>query len=64
MGFPMENIFQPDTNKQAIEVRFSNKRNRENYQSLQFNSTGIQIADSQKHFGLILDSKLSFNEHI
>ena len=44
----MENIFQPDPNKQTIEVRFSNKRDKENYQSSQFNCTGIQIADSQK----------------
>ena len=31
---------------------------------MQFNSTDVQIADSQKHLGLILDSKLNFNEHI
>ena len=31
---------------------------------MQFNSTDVQIADSQKHLGLILNSKLSFNEHI
>ena len=54
----------PDPNKQAIEVCFSNKRDKENYQPLQFNSTDVQIADSQKHLGLILDSKLNFNEHI
>ena len=56
--------FNPDPNKQAIEVCFSNKRDKENYQPLQFNSTGVQIDDSQKHLGLILDSKLNFNEHI
>ena len=56
--------FNPDPNKQAIEVRFSNKRDKENYQPLQFNSSDVQIADSHKHLGLILDSKLSFNEHI
>ena len=56
--------FNPDPNKQAIEVRFSNKRDKENYQPLQFNSSDVQIADSHKHLGLILDSKLNFNEHI
>ena len=35
-----------DPNKQAIEVRFSNKRDKENYPPLQFNSTDIQVADS------------------
>ena len=56
--------FNPDANKQAIKVRFSNKRDKENYPSLQFNSTDVQIADIQKHLGLILDPKLNFNEHI
>ena len=55
--------FNPDPNKQSIEKCFSNKRDKY-YQHLQFNSTGVQIADSQKHLGLILDSKLTFNEHI
>ena len=31
---------------------------------MQFNSTDVQIADSQKHSGLILDAKFNFNEHI
>ena len=44
--------------------KFSNKRDKENYPLSQFNSTGVQIADSQKHLGLILDSILKFNDHI
>ena len=63
-AFQWKRFFTPDPNKQAIEVRFSNKRDKENYSSLQFNSTDVQIADSQKHLGLILDSKFHFNEHI
>ena len=62
--FQWKMSFNPDRNKQAIEVCFSNKRDKENYQPLQFNSTDVQIDDSQKHLGLILDSKLNFNEHI
>ena len=31
---------------------------------MHFNSTNIQIVDSQKHLSLVLDSKLNFNEHI
>ena len=31
---------------------------------MDFNNTNIQIADSQKHLGLILDSKFKFNECI
>ena len=56
--------FSSDPNKQAIEVCFSNKRDKENYQPLQFNSTDVQITNSQKHLGLILDSKLNFDERI
>ena len=63
-AFQWKMSFNPDPNKQAIEVRFSNKRDKENYQHVQFNSTDVQIADSQKYLCLILDSKLSFNEHI
>ena len=55
--------FNPDRNKQAIEVCFSNKRDKGNYPPLHFNSTNVQVADSQKHLGLILDFKLNFNEH-
>ena len=63
-AFQWKMLFNPDPNKQALEVCFSNKCDKEKYQPLQFNSTDVQIADSQKHLGLILDSKLNFNEHI
>ena len=63
-AFQWKMFFNPDSNKQVIEVRFSNKHDEENYQSLQFNSSDVEIADSHRHLGLILDSKLNFNEHI
>ena len=63
-AFQWKMFFNPDPNKQAIEVCFSNKCNKENYQPLQFNSSDVQIADSHKHLGLIIDSKLNFNVHI
>ena len=57
--------FNPDPNKQDIEVCFSNKRDQGNYPPLHFNSTNVHVAESQKHLGLVLlDSKLNFNEHI
>ena len=40
--FQWKMSFNPDPNKQATEVRFSNKRNKENYQHLQFNSSDVQ----------------------
>ena len=63
-AFQWKISFNSDTNKQAIEDCFFNKLDKENYQPLQFNSTDVKIADSQKHLGLILDSKLNYNEHI
>ena len=56
--------FNPDPNKKAIEVCFSNKLDKGNYPPLYFNSTNVQVADSQKHLGLVLDFKLNFEEHI
>ena len=63
-AFQQKMSLNPDPNKQAIEVRFSNKDDKENYQPLKFNSSDVQIADNHKHLGLILDSKLNFNERI
>ena len=57
-------LFNPDPSKQAIEICFSHKRDNVSYPSLVFNDNKVQLANSQKHLGLILDSKLDFNEHI
>ena len=48
-AFQWKMSFNPDPHEQAIDVHFSSKRNKENYLPLQFNSTYVQIADSQKH---------------
>ena len=45
--------FNFDPKKQAIEVCFTNKRDKAKYPPLQFNITDVKIADSQKHSGLI-----------
>ena len=63
-AFQWKMSFNPDLNKEAIEVNFFKKRDKENYPLLQFSSTDVRIADSQKHLRLILDSKLGFNENI
>ena len=52
-NFQWKMSFNPDPNKQAIEVCFSNKREKGNSPHLHFNSTNIQVADSQKHSGLV-----------
>ena len=50
--------FNPDPNKQATEVLFSTKNNRINHPPLFFNNFTITSTNSQKHLGLIIDSKL------
>ena len=56
--------FNPGPAKQAIQVCFSHKRDKLVYPPLQFNNNDVQSANSQKHLGLVLDSKLDFNEHV
>ena len=57
-------IFNPDTVKQAIELCFSQKRDKIVYPPLEFNNNHVPSANSQKHLGLLSDSKLDFNEHV
>ena len=57
-------LFNPDPLKQAIKVCFSHKRAKVVYPPLKFNSNDVQSANSQKHLGLALDTKLDFNEHV
>ena len=56
-------LFNPDPSKQAIDICFSHKSDSENYPSLVINDTNVQLANSEKYLGLILDFKLDFNEH-
>ena len=57
-------LFNPDPNKQAVEILFSKKHEKNNYLPLNFNGDNVQTAISQKHLGLVLDSKLDVNEYI
>ena len=57
-------LFNPDPTKQTTEIRFSHKCDNVPYELLTFNNNKIQSAPAQKHLGLILDSKLDFNQHI
>ena len=56
-------LFNPDPIKQAIEVCVSHKWDKVVYPPLKFNNSDAQSANSQKHLGFVLDSKLDFNEH-
>ena len=56
--------FNPDPTKQATEVLFSCKKSSPNHPKLIFNGTYVAKTNEQKHLGLILDSRLTFESHI
>ena len=55
-------IFNPDLTKQAQEVIFSRKPNKPDHLNLIFNKSQVIQTESQKHFCLISDKKLNFND--
>ena len=56
--------FNPDPTKQATEVLFSCKKLRPNHPQLIFNGSVVKKVNEQNHLGLILDSGLSFKNHL
>ena len=58
--------FNPDPNKQANEVIFSRKTSSNNlsHPPIKFNNNSISKCLHQKHLGIVLDSKLNFNDHV
>ena len=56
--------FNPDPFKQAQEVIFTRKVKTVVRPPISFNNTPVQQVSSQKHLGVILDTSLTFDEHI
>ena len=56
--------FNPDPTKQAQEVIFSRKTKKLPHPPLVFNNTNVTQSIYQKHLGIILDSKLTFENHV
>ena len=56
--------FNPDPNKQATEVLFSCKISNPSHPQIMFNGTAASKMNEHKHFGLLLDSSLSFKKHL
>ena len=56
--------FNPDPNKQAQKVIFSRKLKKVCHPPLRFNNNNVSQASSQKHLGLTLDNRLTFDEHL
>ena len=57
-------LFNPSISKQAVEVLFSNKKNKSIFPPLNFNGIPVKQVDETQHLGMILDSNLSFNNHL
>ena len=56
--------FNPDINKQAIQVIFSQKKGTVVHPPIFFNGSEVAIKLEHKHLCMILDSKLNFHSHI
>ena len=56
--------FNPDPNKQAVEMLFSQKRIKPRHLPLFFNNIEVNRVSEHKHLGLIFDPKLKFKNHI
>ena len=63
-AFQWKMSFNLDPTKQAQGVIFSRKTTKKIHPKIFFNNIPVSKADSQKHLGLHLDSKLSFDIHI
>ena len=56
--------FNPDQSKPVQEVILSRKLKTVPRPSITFNNNPLSLCPAQKHLGLVLDSKLTFNEYI
>ena len=56
--------FNPDPSKQAQEVIFSRKTKKEYHLPLAFNNNNVSETNSQKYLGVVLDNRLSFENHL
>ena len=54
----------PDRNKQAQELYFSKKPGNQKLLDLTFNKSSVASSPSVKHLGMLLDSRLNFNEQV
>ena len=57
-------LFKPDPSKQAREMLYSKKATKTDHPRVIFNGNKVQSSANQKHLGLVLDEKLTFNDHI
>ena len=56
--------FNPDRSKQAQEIIFSRKLKKAIHPRLLFNNNNVSQVNFQTHLGIILEVKLTFEEHL
>ena len=56
--------FNPDKNKQAVQVIFSHKSPKPPHPPSYFNQAEVPVVKEHKHLGMIFDSKLDFSAHV
>ena len=56
--------FNPDRSKQAQEIIFSRKLKKATHPPFLFINNSVSQVNSQTHLGVILDVKLTFEEHL
>ena len=57
-------LFNPNKNKQFVEICSCHKREKKIYPPLMFNSANVQSAASPKYLCLILEYKFDFQDYI
>ena len=56
--------FNVDSSKQAQKVIFSRKTKKEYHPPFTFNNSNVSEINSQKHLGVVLNNRLSFEDHL
>ena len=59
-----ETKLNPNSLKQTQKISFSSKTSKRNHPSLMLNNNIVNLSTTCKDLGMILDSKLSFDEHL
>ena len=62
-AFQWKMSFNPDPSKQVQEVIFSRKLQKSTHLTLSFNNNTVTQSITQKHLGMLLDTKLDFQRH-
>ena len=57
-------VFNPNIEKQAVEIVFSNNKYKTIVVPLTFNDVPVKQVEETKHLGMILDSRLNFESHM